>query len=65
MANAITYRFMVFGSFGKTTINVITSSIPDAVRIAENFEIDGVRPLKVELIDERNLNVKLLGTSDE
>lgn len=65
MANAINYRFMVFGSFGQTTINVITSSIPDAVRIAENFEIDGVRPLKVELIDERNLNVKLLGTFDE
>ena len=65
MANAKTYRFMVFGSFGKTTINVITTDIPDAVRIAENFEIDGVLPLKVELIDERNLNVKLLGTSDE
>jgi hypothetical protein len=56
---------MVFGSFGQTTINVITSSIPDAVRIAEQFEIDGQRPLKVELIDERNLNVKLLGGSDE
>jgi hypothetical protein len=61
MKNAITYRFMVFGSFGKTTINVITSSIPEAVQIAEQFEIDGVRPIKVELIDERNLNVKLLG----
>jgi hypothetical protein len=56
---------MVFGSFGKTTINVITTDIPDAVRIAENFEIDGVLPIKVELIDERNLNVKLLGTPDE
>ena len=65
MKNAITYRFMVFGSFGQTTINVITTDIPDAVRIAENFEIDGVLPLKVELIDERNLNVKLLGTPDE
>lgn len=64
MANAITYRFMVFGSFGQTTINVITDSTPDAVRIAENFEIDGVRPLKVELIDERNLNIKLLGSED-
>jgi len=61
MKNAITYRFMVFGSFGQTTINVITSSIPDAVRIAEQFEIDGQRPLKVELIDERNLGVRLLG----
>lgn len=61
MKNAITYRFMVFGSFGQTTINVITSSIPDAVRIAEQFEIDGQRPIKVELIDERNLGVRLLG----
>jgi hypothetical protein len=61
MKNAITYRFMVFGSFGKATINVITSSIPDAVKLAENFEIDGQRPIKVELIDERNLNVKFLG----
>ena len=61
MKNAITYRFMVFGSFGQTTINVITSSIPDAIRIAEQFEIDGQRPIKVELIDERNLGVRLLG----
>lgn len=64
MKNAITYRFMVFGSFGQTTINVITSSIPEAVKLAKDFEIDGERPLKVELIDERNLGVRLLGDTE-
>lgn len=62
MAKANYYRFAVYGVSGVERIEVIASSIPEAVKIAEDWTLDGQRPIKVDLIDHTTGKYELLGT---
>lgn len=62
MSKAKNFDFMVFGTFGQEKISVISDTTATAVQLAKNFEIDGVKPLRVELVDTRTTNFKFLRT---
>lgn len=56
------YQFAVFGLAGVDKIEVIATSIREAIATAEAWELDGKRPLKVELMSYQLGKYELLGT---
>lgn len=62
MAKVNYYQFAIFGVAGVNRIEVIATSIPEAVKIAEDWTLDGQRPIKVELMNYQLGKYELLGT---
>ncbi|MGI9143010.1 MAG: hypothetical protein ACR2IJ_07445 [Fluviibacter sp.] len=62
MAKVNYYQFAIFGIAGVDKIEVIAASLPEAVKIAEEWELDGKRPIKVELMNYQLGKYELLGT---
>lgn len=55
------YGFAVYGILGVERIEVFAKSVAEAIKIAESWTLDGQRPIKVDLIDHKNENFRLLG----
>ena len=62
MAKANFYRFAVYGISGVERIEVIATNVPEAVKTAEEWELDGQRPIKVELMSSTASKYEMLGT---
>jgi hypothetical protein len=62
MAKANYYQFAIFGIAGVNRIEVVATNVPEAVKTAEEWELDGQRPIKVELISSTAGKYEMLGT---
>lgn len=61
MAEVKYFQFAVFGVRGVERIEVIAETIPEAVKIAEEWELDGQRPIKVELMNTHKSKYQFVG----